>query len=156
MPSIPKIVLQVILVFSKPFWPPDFFDVVCTDCFIPEFWVTTYPTAVEQAAARDQKGPFPCISSSQPPGSHPQQGGRAEGQQGQQRGCADAESGADSTNLQQQQQQRQPSARGGAPDSSDQASCPAFLLQRCMVIAAIMLRCWAEVLLAPKALAACP
>ncbi len=155
MPSIPKIVLQVILVFSKPFWPPDFFDVVCTDCFIPEFWVTTYPTAVEQAAARDQKGPFPCISSSQPPGSHPQQGGRAEGQQGQQRGCADAESGADSTNLQ-QQQQRQPSARGGAPDSSDQASCPAFLLQRCMVIAAIMLRCWAEVLLAPKALAACP
>eukprot|EP00891_Asterochloris_glomerata_P008389 jgi/Astpho2/8389/e_gw1.00122.39.1_t len=37
--------IKVILVFSKPFWPPDFFDVVCTDCFIPEFWVTTYPTA---------------------------------------------------------------------------------------------------------------
>ncbi len=34
---------QVILAFSRPFWPDGFFDVVCTDCFIPEFWVTSYP-----------------------------------------------------------------------------------------------------------------
>ena len=121
-------VLQVILVFCKPFWPLDFFDVVCTDCFIPEFWVTTYPTAVQQAAARDQQGASPCISSSQQPGSHPQQGGGAEGRQNGQCGCADAESGADSAKLQQQQQQRQASARGGPPGSSDQASGPRLLL----------------------------
>jgi monoamine oxidase len=34
--------LKVILAFSKAFWPEGFFDVVCTDCFIPEFWVTSY------------------------------------------------------------------------------------------------------------------
>ena len=33
----------MILAFSRPFWPEGFFDVVCTDCFIPEFWVTSYP-----------------------------------------------------------------------------------------------------------------
>ncbi len=26
--------------FAQPFWPEGFFDVVCTDSFIPEFWVT--------------------------------------------------------------------------------------------------------------------
>ena len=35
--------VQVILAFSKPFWPQGFFDVVCPDCLIPEFWVTSYP-----------------------------------------------------------------------------------------------------------------
>ncbi len=35
-------IVQVILAFSSPFWPDGFFDVVCTDCFIPEFWVTSY------------------------------------------------------------------------------------------------------------------
>ena len=35
--------VQVILAFSRPFWPQGFFDVVCPDCLIPEFWVTEYP-----------------------------------------------------------------------------------------------------------------
>lgn len=34
---------QVIMMFAQPFWPADFFDVVCTDSFIPEFWVTCPP-----------------------------------------------------------------------------------------------------------------
>ena len=43
---------QVILAFSKPFWPEGFFDVVCPDCFIPEFWVTAYPaTSTDPATA---------------------------------------------------------------------------------------------------------
>lgn len=44
--------MQVILAFSKPFWPEEFFDVVCPDCFIPEFWVTAYPaTSADPALA---------------------------------------------------------------------------------------------------------
>lgn len=35
--------MQVILAFRRPFWPEKLFDVVCVDCFIPEFWVTSYP-----------------------------------------------------------------------------------------------------------------
>ena len=35
--------LQVIIAFERPIWPDGFFDVVCPGCFIPEFWVTTYP-----------------------------------------------------------------------------------------------------------------
>lgn len=26
--------------FNKRFWPEDLYDVVCTDCFVPEFWMT--------------------------------------------------------------------------------------------------------------------
>ena len=32
------------MLFEQPFWPHDFFDVICTDSFIPEFWVTNPPT----------------------------------------------------------------------------------------------------------------
>ncbi|KAK9802009.1 hypothetical protein WJX73_010413 [Symbiochloris irregularis] len=35
--------IKVILAFNGPFWPEELFDVVCVDCFIPEFWVTSYP-----------------------------------------------------------------------------------------------------------------
>lgn len=35
--------MQVILAFNRVFWPEELFDVVCVDCFIPEFWVTSYP-----------------------------------------------------------------------------------------------------------------
>ena len=31
------------MTFASPFWPEGFFDVVCTDSFIPEFWVTSPP-----------------------------------------------------------------------------------------------------------------
>ena len=41
---------QVILAFSRPFWPAHFFDVVCTDCFIPEFWVTSYPATAQDSS----------------------------------------------------------------------------------------------------------
>ena len=42
--------MQVILAFNRPFWPAQFFDVVCTDCFIPEFWVTSYPATAQNSS----------------------------------------------------------------------------------------------------------
>ncbi|CAK0783395.1 hypothetical protein CVIRNUC_006594 [Coccomyxa viridis] len=42
--------VKVILAFSRPFWPAHFFDVVCTDCFIPEFWVTSYPATAQDSS----------------------------------------------------------------------------------------------------------
>ncbi len=41
------------LVFSAAFWPEDLFDVVCTDSFLPEFWVTSYPPVPGQAAVSE-------------------------------------------------------------------------------------------------------
>lgn len=35
--------IKVILSFSKPFWPEDFFDALCPGCFVPEFWVKSPP-----------------------------------------------------------------------------------------------------------------
>eukprot|EP00884_Botryococcus_braunii_P007305 jgi/Botrbrau1/16576/Bobra.0068s0007.1 len=35
--------VKVFAVFSSAFWPEDLFDVVCTDCLVPEFWITSYP-----------------------------------------------------------------------------------------------------------------
>jgi len=40
--------VQVIMMFAHPFWPEGFFDVVCTDSFIPEFWVTPPPAYSHQ------------------------------------------------------------------------------------------------------------
>ena len=68
--------MQVVLTFSRAFWPPEFFDVVCTDCFIPEFWATTYhgvPGEGKSGAERevpvsrphDSKGAHPVIRSGQ-------------------------------------------------------------------------------------------
>lgn len=42
-------VCQVVLAFSERFWPEDLFDVVCTDCFLPEFWITQYPPTLDKA-----------------------------------------------------------------------------------------------------------
>lgn len=42
---------QVILAFARPIWPEGFFDVVCLDCFVPEFWVTTYQPTTPNGAA---------------------------------------------------------------------------------------------------------
>ena len=36
------------MIFAQPFWPDGFFDVVCTDSFIPEFWVTDPPLTASQ------------------------------------------------------------------------------------------------------------
>lgn len=41
-------IVQVIMMFAQPFWPDGFFDVVCTDSFIPEFWVTDPPLTPSQ------------------------------------------------------------------------------------------------------------
>ncbi|XP_024537108.1 lysine-specific histone demethylase 1B isoform X1 [Selaginella moellendorffii] len=35
--------VKILLAFSQRFWPEEMFDVVCTDCFVPEFWATQYP-----------------------------------------------------------------------------------------------------------------
>lgn len=42
-------ICQVVLAFSERFWPDDLFDVVCTDCFLPEFWTTQYPPTLDEA-----------------------------------------------------------------------------------------------------------
>ncbi|EIE19221.1 amine oxidase [Coccomyxa subellipsoidea C-169] len=42
--------VKVIFAFSWPFWPTGFFDVVCTDSFMPEFWVTEYPATSSDPA----------------------------------------------------------------------------------------------------------
>lgn len=48
---------KVFIGFRKPVWSSDLFDVVCTSCFLPEFWITEYPSsslprdAVSNAAA---------------------------------------------------------------------------------------------------------
>ncbi len=44
--------------FRKIVWPEDVFDVVCTNCFLPEFWITKYsksPLAREVATSREAK-----------------------------------------------------------------------------------------------------
>ncbi|GBG78364.1 hypothetical protein CBR_g26393 [Chara braunii] len=33
--------MKVVMAFSERFWPEDLFDVVCTDCFLPEIWMTS-------------------------------------------------------------------------------------------------------------------
>ncbi|KAK9867463.1 hypothetical protein WJX84_001341 [Apatococcus fuscideae] len=38
--------IKVILAFSRPFWPKDFFDVVCPRGFMHEFWVSTRPASL--------------------------------------------------------------------------------------------------------------
>ena len=52
---------QVILAFSCCFWPRQLFDVVCTDCFIPEFWCTRYPATgpVSDSAHTAPRSPAP-------------------------------------------------------------------------------------------------
>ena len=36
---------KVYIGFDKILWPEDLFDVVCTNCFLPEFWITKYPVS---------------------------------------------------------------------------------------------------------------
>mmetsp|Transcript_16926 Transcript_16926/g.36620 ORF Transcript_16926/g.36620 Transcript_16926/m.36620 type:complete len:442 (+) Transcript_16926:98-1423(+) len=36
-------VVKIILTFKEAFWPPEMYDVVCTDAFVPEFWMLKYP-----------------------------------------------------------------------------------------------------------------
>jgi len=38
--------------FSEIFWPEDVFDVICTDCFFPEFWITKYAASSEPREAK--------------------------------------------------------------------------------------------------------
>jgi monoamine oxidase len=51
-------VWQVIMAFSESFWPEDLFDVICTDCFLPEIWVTQYPDVANEAGKRAALGQF--------------------------------------------------------------------------------------------------
>lgn len=39
--------VQVILAFSEPFWPGDFFDVVCPGGFMHEYWVSKPPPSMQ-------------------------------------------------------------------------------------------------------------
>lgn len=41
--------VKIFLTFSRQFWPTDLFDVVCTDSFLPEIWITSrQPAAVDK------------------------------------------------------------------------------------------------------------
>jgi monoamine oxidase len=35
--------IKIVLSFTRPFWPDDLYDVVCTDELVPEFWMTRRP-----------------------------------------------------------------------------------------------------------------
>ena len=37
---------KVFIGFRNPVWSSDLFDVVCTSCFLPEFWITAYPKSL--------------------------------------------------------------------------------------------------------------
>lgn len=49
--TLQQLFSQVILAFARPIWPQGFFDVVCLDCFVPEFWVTQYQHTTPNGAA---------------------------------------------------------------------------------------------------------
>lgn len=36
-------VVKIFLTFSRRFWPEKMYDVICTDAFVPEFWMLSYP-----------------------------------------------------------------------------------------------------------------
>ncbi|KAG1670019.1 hypothetical protein FOA52_011175 [Chlamydomonas sp. UWO 241] len=36
-------VVKVFLTFKEQFWPKDMYDVICPECFVPEFWMVRYP-----------------------------------------------------------------------------------------------------------------
>ena len=61
---------QVMLAFRRCFWPPELFDVVCTDSFIPEFWCTRYPASAapqqQQQQQQQQQGSLPHSPSAAP------------------------------------------------------------------------------------------
>ena len=66
--------VQVIMMFAQVFWPADFFDVVCTDSFIPEFWVTSPPlhTPTQPQSGCTDTGRYD-INKSNPTPQHAQQ-----------------------------------------------------------------------------------
>ena len=41
--------LKIVLKLSKRFWPADFYDAVCADCFLPEVWLTPAAVAMDPA-----------------------------------------------------------------------------------------------------------
>jgi len=48
--------VKVFLAFDAPFWPEGLFDVVCTDCFLPELWILSYPPGGGGEGVRDPSG----------------------------------------------------------------------------------------------------
>jgi hypothetical protein len=50
--------VKVLLAFSDSFWPKDIFDVVCSNCFLPEFWVTQYPSSANHSDGESAVGGF--------------------------------------------------------------------------------------------------
>lgn len=65
---------QVFAVFSSAFWPEGLFDVVCTDCLVPEFWITCYPSPQDGAGATSSDA----AGSAQPTDGLPSGGGQAQ------------------------------------------------------------------------------
>ncbi len=115
------------MMFAQPFWPEGFFDVVCTDSFIPEFWVTPPPayshqhekeTKSFQHASQSPASDYPQAGSSQQAAAqdgeteawqehkqHVQQGQSLTPQQQQSQQQPQVQQ--HDTQLQQQQQQQQ-------------------------------------------------
>lgn len=50
--------VKVLMAFSDRFWPEDMFDVVCTNCFLPEIWITQYPSTSNHTDGRAPLGKF--------------------------------------------------------------------------------------------------
>ncbi|BFI42826.1 protein MpOMT24 [Marchantia polymorpha subsp. ruderalis] len=49
-------VMKVVMAFTHQFWPKGLFDVVCSDCFLPEVWMTEYPEAPSAADSNGDEG----------------------------------------------------------------------------------------------------
>lgn len=48
----------MLLAFSNRFWPEDLFDVVCSDCFLPEIWTTKYPSGAPKGGDSPPLGKY--------------------------------------------------------------------------------------------------
>jgi len=54
--------VKVLVSFSRRFWPEDVYDVVCTDTFVPELWMTQHqPTDSAHAHLHCVVGEVVCV-----------------------------------------------------------------------------------------------
>lgn len=56
--------VKILVSFSCAFWPQDMYDVVCCDCFVPEFWICDAPPAGHPDA-------LPAATAGHAPATHP-------------------------------------------------------------------------------------
>ena len=100
--------------FAQPFWPEGFFDVVCTDSFIPEFWLTPPPAYSHQHEKQTKRfrhaSQSPASQGDPPAGSSQQaaaQDAETEARQEQKQNVQQEQNVQPQQQQQQQQQQQE-------------------------------------------------